>query len=128
MLPECDVLVVTAPRTRDTTAMIGRDELRLLPRGARVIVVSRGGIVDEAALADALRSRHLAGAAVDAFVNEPPDPDHPLFNAPNVILTPHISGVFQGQWPVTFELVCENLRRLVTDQPLLNRVDPRRGY
>jgi phosphoglycerate dehydrogenase-like enzyme len=45
-----------------------------------------------------------------------------------VILTPHISGVFQGQWPVTFELVCENLRRLVTDQPLLKRVDPRRGY
>jgi phosphoglycerate dehydrogenase-like enzyme len=128
MLPACDVLVVTAPRTRETTAMIGRDELRLLSRGARVIVVSRGGIVDEAALADALCSGQLAGAVVDAFVNEPPDPSHPLFRAPNVILTPHVSGVFAEQWTATFELMCQNLRRLLTNQPLLNRVDPRRGY
>jgi phosphoglycerate dehydrogenase-like enzyme len=128
MLPACDVLVVTAPRTRDTTGMIGRNELQLLPRGARVIVVSRGGIVDEAALGEALRSGRLAGAAVDAFVNEPPHPTHPLFAAPNAILTPHVSGVFAEQWAATFELVCQNLRRLVTNQPLLNRVDPRRGY
>jgi phosphoglycerate dehydrogenase-like enzyme len=128
MLPRCDVLVVTAPRTDESFGMLGADELRLLPRGARVVVVSRGGIVQEAALADALRSGHLSGAAVDAYVKEPPDAGNPLFDAPNLIMTPHVSGVFAEYWEVFSELLYRNLHRYVRGEPLMNRADGARGY
>jgi phosphoglycerate dehydrogenase-like enzyme len=128
MLPACDVLLVTAPATGATMGMIGAEQLARLKKGSRVIVASRGGIVDEQALADALRSGHLAGASVDSFVEEPPPRDHPLFDAPNVILTPHVSGVYEPYWPQGLHLVCENLRRLSAGEALLNRADGLLGY
>ncbi|MEO6874367.1 MAG: NAD(P)-dependent oxidoreductase, partial [Opitutaceae bacterium] len=128
MLPLCDVLVVAVPFTPHTVGMIGRDELALLRKGGRVIIISRGGIVDEAALAAALRDGQLAGAAVDCFVQEPPPSDHPFYDAPNLIMSPHMAGAYEGFWPAMIGLFTENLRRFHLGQPLLNQANKRLGY
>lgn len=128
MLPQCDFIVVAVPSTAETDGMIGDREFALLKPGARLIVVSRGGIVGEAALAEALRSGRLAEAAVDCFVREPLPSDHFLFEVPNLILTPHMSGVYEGFWPRAVDLVAENLRRHSAGLDLLNRVNVKSGY
>jgi D-3-phosphoglycerate dehydrogenase / 2-oxoglutarate reductase len=92
LLPRCDFLTVHTPLTDETRDLIGAAQLANLPRGARVLNCARGGIINEQALADALRSGHLAGAALDVFVQEPPPADHPLLNLPNVVVTPHLGA------------------------------------
>ncbi len=128
MLRECDVLVVAAPYTPHTAGMIGTDELALMKRGGRVIIISRGGIVQERPLADALRHGHLAGAAVDCFEQEPPPADHFFYETPNLIMTPHMAGAFEGFWPAMMTLLTENLRRYHAGQPLHNQTNKRLGY
>jgi phosphoglycerate dehydrogenase-like enzyme len=128
MLPLCDVLVVTAPFTGETCNMIGKAELASLKPSAILINIARGGIVNETALAEALQNRQLAGAVVDCFAAEPIPPDHPFFDTPNLIITPHMSGVFESFWPVMASLLAENLRRFVDGQPILNRVNAKLGY
>jgi D-3-phosphoglycerate dehydrogenase len=93
LLRRSQVLVLTLPLTPDTRSLMNAERLSMLPRGAVVVNVSRGAIVDEAALSEALRSGRLGGAALDVFEEEPLPPGHPLANLPNVILTPHIAGV-----------------------------------
>lgn len=127
-LPPCDLVVVTVPSTARTEGLIGEAELARMKPGARLIHISRGGVVDEAALAAALRAGHLAGAAVDCFVREPLRPDHVFFDTPNLIITPHMSGVFTDYWPVLFGLIVENLRRFRAGVGLLNEVSRRHGY
>jgi len=92
LLDAAHIVTVHTPLTDETRGMIGRDEIARLPAGAVVVNMARGGIVDEAALADALASRQIAGAVLDAFVQEPLAPDHPLRHAPNTLLTPHIGA------------------------------------
>jgi D-3-phosphoglycerate dehydrogenase len=92
LLPRCDFITVHTPLTDQTRDLIGAKELALLPKGARVINCARGGIINEAALAEALQSGHLAGAALDVLVQEPPPADHPLLKLPNVVLTPHLGA------------------------------------
>jgi D-3-phosphoglycerate dehydrogenase len=92
-LPETDVLTVHMPLGADSRGLIGAAELAALPAHAFVINAARGGIVDEAALHDALTSGRIAGAGLDVFDREPPQGDHPLFALPNVILTPHSAGL-----------------------------------
>jgi phosphoglycerate dehydrogenase-like enzyme len=128
MLARCDVLVITTPATRETLGLIGARELRMLKPTARLINVARGGIVDESALASALREGRLAGAAMDCFAKEPLPHDSVLFDAPNLILTPHMSGVHIGFWPAMAALLGENLRRHSSGLPVLNRVNGRAGY
>jgi phosphoglycerate dehydrogenase-like enzyme len=128
MLPLCDLVVVTVPSTKDTDGMIGPAELALMKPGSRMIVISRGGIVQEAALADALRKGPLAEAVVDCFVKEPIPPDHFFFDVPNLIMTPHMSGVFSAYWPVLFKLVEQNLGHFKNDRALLNTVSRQNGY
>lgn len=128
MLPECDLVVVTAPSTPQTEGMIGNREFACLKPGARMIIISRGGIVVEQALADALRCGQLAEAVVDCYVREPLPADHFFFDVPNLIMTPHMSGVYDGFWPVMVGLLGENLRRFRAGQPLLNLTDRRKGY
>ncbi len=128
MLRECDVLVVAAPYTPHTEGMIGPAELALMKPGGRVIIISRGGIVQERALADSLKRGHLAGAAVDCFEQEPPPADHFFYDTPNLIMTPHMAGAFEGFWPAMMTLFTENLRRFHADQPLLNQTNKRLGY
>ncbi|MSU64831.1 MAG: D-2-hydroxyacid dehydrogenase [Opitutus sp.] len=128
MLPRCELVVVTVPSTPQTQGMFGPAEFALLPKGARMIIVSRGGIVDERALAETLRAGHLAGAAVDCFVVEPVPKAHEFFDEPNLIMTPHVSGIYDAFWPGMVRLLGENLRRLRSGQPLLNQVDRQHGY
>jgi D-3-phosphoglycerate dehydrogenase len=92
LLPRCDFLTVHTPLTTETRNLIGARELALLPPGARVLNCARGGIVNEEALAEALSSGRLAGAAFDVFIQEPPPPDHPLLQLPNVVVTPHLGA------------------------------------
>src|SRR5438445_61417 len=92
LLPRCDFLTVHTPLTDETRDLIEARRLALLPRGARVLNCARGGIINEQALADALRSGHLAGAAIDVFVQEPPPADHPLLKLSNVVVTPHLGA------------------------------------
>lgn len=91
-----DVLSIHCPLTPETRHIIDAAALAALPPGAYVINTARGGIIDEAALADALDRNHVAGAGLDVFEDEPPKPDHPLRNHPRVLPTPHVAGVTDG--------------------------------
>ncbi|MFO1452148.1 MAG: D-2-hydroxyacid dehydrogenase [Opitutaceae bacterium] len=128
LLPQCDLLVVTVPSTPQTDGLIGAAQFAQMKRGARLVLVSRGGIVDETALAEALRQGQLAGATVDCFVREPTTPDLPLFDVPNLIMTPHMSGVYTGFWPAMVGLLAENLRRFSSGHSLLNLTLRADGY
>lgn len=96
LLARSDVISLHCPLTPQTHHLIDARALALMPKGSFVINTARGGIVDEAALAAALRSLHLAGVALDVFEGEPPAADHPLRSDPRVIATPHVSGVTQA--------------------------------
>jgi phosphoglycerate dehydrogenase-like enzyme len=122
---EADYLVLTLPLTAASRHSIDRSVLAALPPTAWLINVSRGGLLDEAALVDALRGGRLAGAVLDVAVNEPLLPDDPLWTAPNVTITPHVSG---ATTQFRDDLFVENVRRYLAGEPLLNRVDPVRGY
>jgi D-3-phosphoglycerate dehydrogenase / 2-oxoglutarate reductase len=92
LLPRVDFLTVHTPLTDETRNLIGAEQIARMRKGARVINCARGGIVNEEALAEALRAGHLAGAALDVFVQEPPPADHPLLKLPNVVVTPHLGA------------------------------------
>jgi D-3-phosphoglycerate dehydrogenase len=92
LLPKVDFLTVHTPLSPETTNLIGAVQLALMKKGARILNCARGGIINEQALADALQSGHLAGAALDVFVQEPPPADHPLLKLPNVVVTPHLGA------------------------------------
>jgi D-3-phosphoglycerate dehydrogenase len=92
LLPHCDFLTVHTPLTDETRDLIGAKQLAAMRKGARVINCARGGIINEEALAEALKSGHVAGAALDVFVQEPPPADHPLLKLPNVVVTPHLGA------------------------------------
>ncbi len=123
-----DVLAVTLPLTRETRGLLGARELGRLPRGAFVVNVGRGGLIDEAALAAGLREGRLGGAGLDVFADEPLPETSPLWTVPNLIITPHVAGDFPGYMDRIVPLFCENLRRYLAGQPLANVVDPARGY
>jgi phosphoglycerate dehydrogenase-like enzyme len=128
MLPQCDLVVVTVPSTPQTKGMISKPEFSLMKKSARMIIISRGGIVSEQALADALNEGQLAEAVVDCFVQEPIPSDHFFFDVPNLIMTPHMSGVYEGFWPVIVGLIGENLKRFKAGLPLLNQTNRQQGY
>ena len=114
LLAQADVITVHTPMTDETRAMIGRDEIARMRDGAIALNIARGGIYDEEALADALNSGKLSGGAVDVYVDEPPSADHPLLNAKNIILSPHIgANTIEAQDRVavqTAEMVVKALR------------------
>jgi phosphoglycerate dehydrogenase-like enzyme len=126
-LPRAEVVVVAAPQTKETTHLIGGRELALMRDEAVLVNVSRGKLVDEAALARELGRGRLY-AALDVFEHEPLDAGSPLWHSPRVVITPHISGLFDGYWPAVIELFSENLRRFAAGEPLVNVVDKGAGY
>jgi D-3-phosphoglycerate dehydrogenase len=104
LLPRCDFLTVHTPLTDETRNLIDAARIAKMRKGARVINCARGGIINEEALAEALRLGHLAGAALDVFVQEPPPPDHPLLKLPNVVFTPHLgASTLEAQVSVALE-------------------------
>lgn len=101
-----DFITVHTPLTRETQGMIGAEALAAMKSGVRIVNCARGGIVDEAALAEALRSGKVAGAALDVFSHEPPPPDHPLLKFDNVIVTPHLgAATSEAQLRVAVDIV-----------------------
>ena len=127
-LGQCYVLVIAAPLTPETQSMMGAAQFAQLPRGALVINVGRARIIDTDALIASLASGHLGGASLDVFPQEPLPADHPLWKAPNVILTPHTSGFRQGHWDEVIRFYGDNIERFLTGQPLKYRIEPELGY
>ncbi len=128
LLASSDVVVLTAPLTPETRGLIGSRELRLMRRDAILINVARGKLVRERELIRELQAGTIAGAGLDVFEHEPLDPDSPLWDLSNVIVTPHMSGFFEGYWQAVTDLFAANLLRFHTGQPLMNVVDKRAGY
>ncbi|MEX0856398.1 MAG: D-2-hydroxyacid dehydrogenase [Gemmatimonadota bacterium] len=128
LLAESDALVISAPLTAVTRGVLSSERIRTLRKGAVVINVARGALVDEEGLLAALRDGHLRGAGLDVFAAEPLSPDHPFWEMPNVLITPHISAVTRGFWRRETDLIVENSRRYREREPLLNEVDRGRGY
>ncbi len=128
LLGASDWLVIAAPHTSETDRLIGAAELARMSPGARLVNIARGAIVDEPALIEALRSGRLAGAALDVAAEEPLPPESPLWTMPEVIVTPHVSGVGPGLWERVCEQFGDNLARFLAGEPLENVVDKRSGY
>lgn len=128
MLGQCDVLAIAAPLTPHTDRLIDRTALAALRPGAVVINVGRAAILDTDALIDALARGHLGGASLDVFPEEPLPADHPLWTAPNVLLTPHTSGFRHGHWDDVVDVFADNLQRYMTGEPLRFEVAPSAGY
>jgi len=128
LLARSDVVVLAAPHTPETKHLIGRPELDLVKRGALLVNIARGRLVDDDAVAEALRDGRLGGAALDVFSREPLDPSSPYWDLPNVIITPHTSGAMRDYWTPLVALFSENLRRFERGLPLLNVVDKVAGY
>jgi D-3-phosphoglycerate dehydrogenase len=119
LLGRADVITVHTPLTPQTRGLVGRAEIEAMRPGARLLNVARGGIVDEAALADALASGHLAGAAVDVYATEPMTPDNPLRSAPNTVLTPHLgASTAEAQDRVAVEMAEQLLEALAGVTPI----------
>jgi len=124
MLPLADVLVLSVPHTPETEKMIGKAELALLKPGAYLINIARGAVVDEAALVEALRSKHLSGAALDVFDQEPLPESSPLWDMENVLVSPHSASTSDRENERLTDLFCDNLRRFLDRQPLRNVLNP----
>lgn len=127
-LPQADFVVIAAPETVETRHLIGAGEIALMKPGARLINVSRGSLLDEAALLRALEGGKLGGAALDVAASEPLPPESPLWKAPNLLITPHTSAISDRLWERETSLLMEQLERWFDGRELLNRVDFSRGY
>ena len=127
-LGRADHVCLTVPLTPETRHLMNAARLARLGTGAYVYNVSRGAVIDEAALVEALRAGRLAGAGLDVFEEEPLPASSPLWDLENVILTPHVSGATPLYYHRTAALFADNLDRFLAGQPLANRFDPTRGY
>ena len=129
-LAQVDFVVLAVPDTPATRHMIGREQLKSMKNGACIINVGRGTAIDEGALAEALCSGHLAGAALDVCEEEPLPRESPLWDAPNILITPHVASATTHErlWRREYDLLAENLRRYLSGAPLMYVVDKRRGY
>jgi phosphoglycerate dehydrogenase-like enzyme len=128
LFKECDFVVITVPLTAETRGMIGAEELAALKPGACLVDISRGGVIQQEALINALKDNKIAAAALDVFAKEPLPADNPLWKLPNVIITPHIAGFsphYDERAMVLFE---ENLRRYLAELPLYNQLNLEKGY
>ena len=126
-LPHVRAVVLALPRTSDTGAMFGADELAALPDGAVLVNVARGRLIDEAALVSALATGRIA-AGLDVFEREPLASEHPLWHLPNVLITPHTAAFGEDYWAPAIALFKDNLARFKQGAPLVNVVDKEQGY
>jgi phosphoglycerate dehydrogenase-like enzyme len=128
VLPEADFVVVAAPETQDTKHLMGAPQIAKMKRGARLINVGRGSLLDEVALMHALETKALRGAALDVTAVEPLPADSPLWRTPNLFITPHTSGVSDRLWQKETKLLMDLLERWFDGRELFNVVDVSRGY
>ena len=128
VLGQSDYVVVAAPLLPATQGLINAARLAVMKPDAYLINVGRGPQVDDEALAEALRNRRIAGAALDVFDKEPLPADSPLWGIENLLITPHTAGLTEKLWDRHYALFSENLRRYLDHQPLRFVVDKRAGY
>jgi len=128
VLPEADYVVIAAPETPETKHMIAAPQFARMKRGARLINVARGSLLDEAALVRALETGALGGAALDVAKIEPLPPESALWKAPNLLITPHTSAVSDRLWQRETSLLLDLLERWFAGREMFNRVDFARGY
>jgi phosphoglycerate dehydrogenase-like enzyme len=125
---EADVLTISAPITPGSRDMVGRDQIRKMKRGSYILQMSRGAIVNEAALVDALEEGHIAAAGLDVTETEPLPVGDPLWTAANLIITPHSSAASPLTTDLGWSILSENLGRFQRGETLMNLVDKRRGW
>ena len=130
VLPEADALIMALPATGETAGILSRERIALLPERAFVVNVGRGSAVDQTALAEALRAGRIAGASLDVMTPEPLPEDDPLWDCPNLLLTPHVSGNMSLglTCELAVEMFCADLERYANGEPLKNLVDRSVGY
>jgi phosphoglycerate dehydrogenase-like enzyme len=128
LLPQADIVVVAVPLLPTTRQLLSHREFQSMKANTILVDVSRGGVVDETALIQALQSGHLSGAALDVFSEEPLPSEHALWDMENVIITPHCSSVYEGWEDRSVEMFANNLHRYRQGQTLDRIVDPQRGY
>ena len=129
VLPHSDFLVLAAPLTAQTRGMLDRRRLALLPRGAGLVNMGRGELLDQDALCDLLDSGHLSGAVLDVFTPEPIPPGHRLWTTPNLVISPHTAADDPATYnPRSLDIFLDNLRAERDGRPLPNRFDIARGY
>ena len=128
LLQAANFLTLSVPHTPETEKMIGAKELSMLPRGAVIINIARGVIIDQPALIEALRSGQVGGAALDVTDPEPLPPGNPLWTMPNVLISPHSASTATSENRKIVELFCQNLKRYLKGETLLNKLDTIRLY
>ena len=128
LLPHADAVAVCVPLLRSTRGIVDAAAIAAMKPGAVLVDVSRGGVVDQTALASALASGRLRGAALDVFETEPLPETSPFWAMENVIVTPHCSSVYDGWTLKSVAMFCDNLWRYRRGETLANIVDPERGY
>jgi len=128
LLGVSDYVVLAIPQTPQTERILGQKELAATKRGAVLVNVARGAVVDEDAVIAALRDGHLGGAALDVLSTEPPAADNPLWNMPNVLISPHSASTVASENARLTDLFCGNLVRYLSGEPLLNVFDRERLY
>jgi phosphoglycerate dehydrogenase-like enzyme len=128
VLPHADYVVIAAPETSETKHLIGGPQIARMKRGARLINVARGSLLDEAVLVRALATGALGGAALDVAKMEPLPSGSALWKAPNLLITPHTSAVSDRLWQRETALLLELLEHWFADREMFNRVDFTRGY
>ncbi|WP_233236113.1 glyoxylate/hydroxypyruvate reductase A [Bordetella sp. LUAb4] len=126
VLSQADIVVLMLPLTPQTRGLMSRARLQRLPRGAALINVARGALVDQAAMTELLGSGHLGGATLDVFEREPLPADDPLWRMENVLITPHLASVAIPSSAA--KQIAENIARVDQGQAPLNVIDPARGY
>jgi len=127
-LAEIDVLVLACPLTEETRLLIDRADIAAMKKGAIVVNVARGAVIHEEALADALQSGQLGGAALDAFTVEPLPKESRLWNLPNVIISPHSASTVAAENERIVDIFLDNLERYLSGRPLRNEYERSRGY
>ncbi len=127
-LGEADYVIIAMPLTHETMGIFDQSKISLMKPGAVFINISRGELVDEPALLHALQFGHLRGAALDTFVEEPLKKNSPLWEIPNLLITPHVSGKFLGGQEKGVQIFLENFELFLAGKKLKSEVLPGRGY
>jgi phosphoglycerate dehydrogenase-like enzyme len=122
LLERSDIVSLHVPQNETTRGMLDPARIARMKAGAILINTARGGLVDQEALVEALRSGHLAGAGLDTFAVEPVEATNPLLGLDNVVVTPHVAWLTMQTFDRSFETMVENCRRVANGEELLHRV------
>ena len=128
LLTQANYLLLCLPHTPESEGLIGAEQIAQLPKGAVIINIARGAVMDYVALTEALNSGHLRGASLDVFATEPLPVDDPLWDIPNVIINPHSASTADTENAKITRLFCDNLKHYLAGEPLQNVLDVERYY